>query len=135
MLKTIIFFLLTSTAFAAVDIELDYSDFSAARPVHLKRHLRTEFDRVKVFPIPNSQQEVEILVSEKLPPEQAKKMALDEAALVTLTFYEVKDSGRQMISSGKVVTRWGKGALMKKFKDRAGKRPLMSLKVTPSKTY
>lgn len=133
MLKPLFFFFLTLPAFSAVNVEVDYNDFGAKKPVHFRRMVMTDVDRVKVVPIPNTDQEVEILVSEKLPKAMAQKMALDEAALVSLKFYQLKEDGRELISSGQVVTRWGKGALLKKFKNRGSKNPVMTLKITPQK--
>lgn len=125
--------LFNTLAFANVSLDVDFKDFSKSEVTHFKQNITADFDEIKTFVLPNSNQEIEIIVSEKLPEEMKKMASMRDSAMIDLKLYEINQGERKLVSSGKVVTNWGKTASMEKYKDDARKQPLMTFKVVPSK--
>lgn len=121
------------SAFANVTLDLDFKEYSKKEVSHFRDSVKASLDETLKFPLPNSKQEIEITVSEKLPEQFMKIQSIKNPVTIILKFYEVAQAGRKLINSGIVVTNWGKTASMEKFQDEAGKQPLMTLKVTPKK--
>lgn len=125
--------LFNALAFANVSLDVDFKDYTNSKVTHFKQKIIADFDEIKTFALPNTNQEIEITVSEKLPEEVKKMAAMTNSAMIDLKLYEINQGERKLVNSGKIVTNWGKIALMEKFKDDSGKQPLMTFKVVPSK--
>ena len=125
--------LFNAVAFANVSLDVDFKDYGNSTVTHFKQNITAGLDEIKTFVLPNSNQEIEILVSEKLPKEIKKMPSMKDSAMIDLKLYEVNQGERKLVNSGKVITNWGKTATMEKFKDDSMKSPLMTLKVVPTK--
>lgn len=122
-----------TVAFGKVYLDVDFKDFAGTKPTHLKRIMSADFDVKNTFSLPDSQQEFEIIVSEKLPEEVRRNASAKNSALISFKLFESRNGKRTMVSAGKVLTKYGHTATMKKFDRLSGSRPLMMLKVMPTK--
>jgi hypothetical protein len=118
---------------AKVYLDVDFKDFTKSKGGHFKQIMSAELDQKKTFALPNSNQEIEIVVSEKLPGELRKIQNASNSALIEFKFFEKSQGERKLVNAGRVVTKWGNTALMKKFNRSSGKQPLMTFKVIPTK--
>lgn len=125
--------LFNAIAFANVSLDVDFKDYTSSKVTHFKQNITADFDEMKTFILPNTNQEIEITVSEKMPEEMKKMAAMKDSAMIDLKLYEINQGERKLINSGKIITNWGKTASMEKFKDDSRKQPLMIFKVVPSK--
>jgi hypothetical protein len=128
----IIAFLLTSSAFAHVSLDVNFKDFTKKQVTGFKQIIRTDLDEVSTISLPASKQVIEITVSENLPLEVKKLGSSKYSTLISLRLFDLLPEGRKLVNSGKIVTGWGKTASMKKF-SKASKNPLMTLTVVPKK--
>jgi hypothetical protein len=125
--------LLSTSLFAGVSLNVDFKDHSNAKVAQFKQTIETYFDEVKTFKLPNSNQEIEISVTDEIPEVPTNGGSADGMVLVDFKIYENKNGERKLISSPKVVTTWGKEASMESYKDDSRKHPLMTLKIIPKK--
>jgi hypothetical protein len=84
--------------------------------------------------LPNSNQEIEISVTDEIPEVLTNGGSVDGMVLVDFKIYEIKNGERKLISSPKLVTTWGKEASMESYKDDSRKHPLTTLKIILEKS-
>jgi hypothetical protein len=120
-----IFLLLVFTfqVHSSVALKINFKDHSKEEVNQFSQDIEAELNEISTFNLPNTTQEIEMKVSDR----KTDKVA------IALKIYETALGERKLISQSKILTSWGKEALLESFADDQKKQPLMTLKITPKK--
>jgi hypothetical protein len=125
--------LVSISAMANVSLEIDFEDFSTSEVSEFNQTIDISLNETKTFASLASNQQIEIMVSEKLPKEIQSVFASHEAVLIDIKLYEMISGEKKLMSSARIVSKWGETATMEKYKNDTQKELMLTLKVVPRK--
>ncbi len=119
----------TTSTWANISLKIDFKN----RSTSFNEKIDTRYDEVKIFKITQSNMEIEVMATDRIPEFFLDGEQHDEQVLVEMKVYETSTNGRKLITSPKVITVLGKEATLETYEDEARKSPLMTLRVTPAR--
>ena len=124
---------LVFSSFAGITLDIDFKNNESGKMIKFKRKVKTAFDETKTFKIPDSNKQIEIKVTDKIPTDFKGVENAPDQVFVEMKIVEVLKGQKNIISSPQVISTFGQESSMEVYEESAPTKMVMHLKVTPQK--
>lgn len=132
LLISLITALLSFNSMAELDLKFDFKSTEAGKVISLNQNIKANFDEVKTIQIPDSDQIIEMMVTENIPELMRNDDIVVGEVFLDFKIYQNSKLGKKLISSPKIITTFGNEASLEMLSEDSEKSPMTSIKVIPT---
>jgi hypothetical protein len=113
-------------------LKFDFKSTEAGKTISLNQNIKANLDEVKTIKIPDSDQIIEMLITENIPEPMRNEDIVVGEVFLDIKIYQNSKSGKKLTSSPKIITTFGHEASLEMVSDKDDKNPMTSIKVIPT---
>ncbi|MFT6631510.1 MAG: hypothetical protein ACJAS4_001459 [Bacteriovoracaceae bacterium] len=132
IITSLIILLFSFNSLAELDLKFDFKSTEAGKIISLNQNIKANFDEVKTIKIPDSDQIIEMMITENIPESMRNDDIVVGEVFLDIKVYQNFKSGKKLISSPKIITTFGNEASLEMISDKNDKNPKTSIKVIPT---